>query len=63
MTPFKAKGPAGMTDWANAGTPTPPSKQEHFSRFGAVPTVSVPSCDPMCHIANVQNTAKKKRIS
>lgn len=59
--PFKAKGSAEMTDWANAATLFfCPGKQGRFSRSGAVPTGSVPSCDPMCHVANVQNAAKKQ---
>lgn len=60
--PFKAKGTAEMSDWADAATwvfSFLPSKWGHISRFRAVLTSSVPSCDPMCHITDVQNTARK----
>lgn len=59
MTPFKAKGPAGMTDWVyGAGFFfPPPRKKRHFSRVGCVPAGSVP---PTHLITDVEDTVKKE---
>lgn len=58
MTPFKAKGPAGVTDWvyvAGFFFP-PPGKKGRFSGVGSVPAGSVP---PMYLITDVEDALKK----